>query len=275
MVENRMAATDSLRRWLHDAHSPAHSRRTAGTNAGFFLPHLKPSMRLLDAGCGPGSITVGLARAVAPGGVVGIDANPAAVRLAKAAAHDAGVPNVSFNVAVIHGLPFRAESFDAVFVHAVLQHLPDGMAALRCLRGVLRPGGVIGVADADYGGSILWPHPPEMERALALMTRVRQAAGGDVYAGRKLGTWLAEAGFASIEAGATASADGTSEAAARIGAFWERYFSSRELVRHAETTGLATSEEMFEAAAAWKQWGATAGAFWARFWCHAVARNPR
>jgi hypothetical protein len=42
-------------------------RRTAANAAGFFLPHLRPDMRLLDCGCGIGSITIGLVEAVAPG----------------------------------------------------------------------------------------------------------------------------------------------------------------------------------------------------------------
>ena len=48
-------------------------RRTAARSAAFLLPHLRPGMRLLDFGCGPGSITVGLAGVVAPGEVVGVD----------------------------------------------------------------------------------------------------------------------------------------------------------------------------------------------------------
>jgi ubiquinone/menaquinone biosynthesis C-methylase UbiE len=48
-------------------------QRTAETDAGFFLPHLRPGFRVLDTGCGPGTITVGLARRVAPGQVIGID----------------------------------------------------------------------------------------------------------------------------------------------------------------------------------------------------------
>ena len=51
-------------------------KRTAAKEAGFLLPHLSPSMRLLDCGCGPGSITAGLAEAVAPGQVVGVDIEP-------------------------------------------------------------------------------------------------------------------------------------------------------------------------------------------------------
>jgi cyclopropane fatty-acyl-phospholipid synthase-like methyltransferase len=65
----------AFERWLRGAHSPAHARRTAACNAAFMLPHLRPGMRLLDAGCGPGSNTIGLAEAVAPGEVIGVAAS--------------------------------------------------------------------------------------------------------------------------------------------------------------------------------------------------------
>ena len=51
-------------------------KRIAAKEAGFLLPHLSPGMRLLDCGCGPGSITVGLAEVVTPGQVVGVDIEP-------------------------------------------------------------------------------------------------------------------------------------------------------------------------------------------------------
>ena len=47
--------------------------RTAQTHAAFFLPYLKPGMRVLDCGCGPGTITVGFGEVVAPGEVVGTE----------------------------------------------------------------------------------------------------------------------------------------------------------------------------------------------------------
>ena len=49
-----------------------HAERTADSHAAFLLPHLRPGMALLDLGCGPGSITVGLAAAVAPGPTTGM-----------------------------------------------------------------------------------------------------------------------------------------------------------------------------------------------------------
>lgn len=62
---------DSLRR--RRVH---HAKRTAQSHAAFLLPHLEPGMALLDLGCGPGSITVGLAAAVAPGPVTAVDLDP-------------------------------------------------------------------------------------------------------------------------------------------------------------------------------------------------------
>ena len=52
--------------------------RNAGSQAAFLLPHLRTGTRVLDVGCGPRSITVGLAEAVAPGEVVGLDIEPTA-----------------------------------------------------------------------------------------------------------------------------------------------------------------------------------------------------
>jgi ubiquinone/menaquinone biosynthesis C-methylase UbiE len=80
----------------HDFHTRRLSRRTAAVAAAFFLPHLRPGMRVLDGGCGPGTITVGLAQAVAPGEVVGIDPLANRLDLARSTADAEGVNNVRF-----------------------------------------------------------------------------------------------------------------------------------------------------------------------------------
>jgi ubiquinone/menaquinone biosynthesis C-methylase UbiE len=57
--------------------------RTAANCAAFLSPYLRPGMRLLDCGCGPGSITIGLAETVAPGGVIGIDVDGGSIEVAR------------------------------------------------------------------------------------------------------------------------------------------------------------------------------------------------
>lgn len=71
-------------------------RRTAATNAGYLLPHPRPGMRLLDCGCGSGSITAGLAAAVAPGEVVGLDLSPEQLAFARERAAGRGAVGVRF-----------------------------------------------------------------------------------------------------------------------------------------------------------------------------------
>jgi ubiquinone/menaquinone biosynthesis C-methylase UbiE len=282
MIENRPSVSsresaedtgerlDAFARWLRAAHSPAHSRRTAAANAAFLLPLLKPGMRVLDAGCGPGSITLGLAAAVAPGEAAGIDLSAEAIVSAQAAASAAGVANVRFEQASIYALPFADGAFDVAFAHAVFQHLEAPVEAARELYRVLKPGGIVALADADYGGSIIAPATPALDASIELMERVRAHSGGDPRIGRRLGTLLAEAGFEGIRCSASAGVDGSVDAAERTGEFWGRYFEAAEFVTHVTVAGWADAAALSAMAAAWRTWGQSPGAFWARFWCEAV-----
>ncbi len=134
-------------------------RRRANTHAAFFLPHLRAGMRLLDGGCGPGTITIDLAKLVAPAELVGIDIEPSQIELARTTAAERGTSNVRFDVGDLYSLPFPDESFDAVFLHGVLEHLRDPLRGLREVLRVLKRGGVLGARHADFGGFLLEPLP--------------------------------------------------------------------------------------------------------------------
>ena len=268
-VQNAAEAYD---RWLHPAHSPAHGRRTAARNAAFLLPHLRPGMRLLDAGCGPGSITLGLVEAVAPGEAIGIDASAASIEAARALATERGVTNVRFDVADVYALPFDDATFDATFCHAVLQHLPDPLAALREIRRVMRPGAIIGIADADHDSMVLWPRDPLLDRSLALLESLRKHnSRGDPRIGKRLRALLHEAGFARSTGSATAMHDGAADATRMAGEWQARYLESQPLVDYAVALGVSTADEIASMAAAWRAWAAHPGAFRATYWCEAVA----
>ena len=230
-------------------------------------------MRILDAGCGPGSITAGLAAAVAGAGgeATGIDASPDAIDAARTLAQERGVANARFQVADVHALPFADASFDAAFVHAVLQHLPDPASALREIRRVLKPGGVIGVADADIEyGHMIHPSSPGLDRAMRLTVDLRRRSGGTPDAGRRLVEFLADAGFVRILP--SAHADCAAGERARLTAGFEAsYCAAPEFAEHVVALGLATGDELAEISDAWRAWGSHRGALWVRLWCQAVA----
>ena len=193
--------------------------RTASQEAAFFLPSLHPGIRMLDLGCGPGSITVGLAEAIAPGEVVGVDLQPSQVAQAHALSAMRGVMNVRFEVADVYRLPFPDGSFDAAFAHAVLMHLCEPVRALAEMRRVLRPGGIAGVRDPDWGARLHAPATPLLEQWYALTVRVRQRNGGDPFMGRHHRRLLLDAGFARAEATVSVWSAGTPEETRRRATF--------------------------------------------------------
>lgn len=101
------------------------AQRQAATHAAFFLPHLRPEMRLLDCGCGPGSITADLAAIVSQGEVIGIDVDPNHIARAQELASQRHMPTLRFEEGDITRLAFPDDAFDAVFVHGVVEYLAD------------------------------------------------------------------------------------------------------------------------------------------------------
>lgn len=173
-------------------------RRHAERDAAFVLPHLKSGMTLLDCGCGPGTITVGLAEKVAPGRVVAVDLEPSQIAWAEKTAAARGTTNVRFEAASVYKLPFADHSFDAVYSHALFEHLSEPQSALQELRRVLRPGGLIALASPDWAGNLMAPPDSEAERAIEVLKAIQKRNGGNPYVGRELGQLLREAGFGRI-----------------------------------------------------------------------------
>jgi SAM-dependent methyltransferase len=188
------------------SYTPGHSRnatdfmarRSLRSHGAFFLPYLTPGVSVLDCGCGPGTITLGIAERVAPAQVIGIDFAASQIEQATANAASATVRDVSFRTADCHELPFEDGHFDRVFSHALMEHLPDPVRAVRELYRVLAPGGVIGVCSPDWGGFLLAPPSAALSHAIAAYTSLQSRNGGDVEVGRKLGVYLASAGFGEV-----------------------------------------------------------------------------
>ena len=144
----------------------SHTWRTAENSAGYLLPHLRSGQRLLDVGCGPGTITLDLAQRVAPGEVIGLDASADVIAQAEATRVERGVEGVRFAVGDAYALDLDDGSVDVVHAHQVLQHLSDPVAALREWRRVLGPGGVLAARDSDYASFFWAPADPLLDRWL-------------------------------------------------------------------------------------------------------------
>jgi ubiquinone/menaquinone biosynthesis C-methylase UbiE len=169
-------------------------KRSAAKQAAFFTPFLREGMRVLDCGCGPGTITLDFATPVAPGQVVGIDLEPTQLRSAQNRARQQQL-NVSFGVASIYALPFADGYFDAVFAHALFEHLREPVRALREVKRVLRSSGLAGVRSPDWSGWLVHPPNPLIEQAFHQFKEIQIANGGNPYVGRALKGFLRESGF--------------------------------------------------------------------------------
>jgi len=185
--------------------------RTAAKEGAFFLPHLRQGMRVLDVGCGPGSITVGLAEAVGPGDVVGIDLQASQVTKAQALQSSRGITNLRFEVGDANQLPFADGTFDAIFANSVLGHLRKPKQALEEMHRVLRPGGIVGVRDLDWGARIHAPTTPLLDEWYSLTIRIRRRNGGNPFLGREHLRLLLDAGFETPKASVSVWSAGTRE----------------------------------------------------------------
>jgi SAM-dependent methyltransferase len=244
----------------HESVLRAHRWRTAGNSAGYLLPHLRAGMSLLDVGCGPGTLTADLAAAVFPGRVTAVERAPAAAGLARAEARQRNQPNVGVALADAHRLPFPAGAFDAVHAHQVLQHLADPVQALRQMRRVCAPGGIVAVRDSDYAAFAWYPPVPELTEWLALYRRVARANGGEPDAGRRLLRWARAAGFDQIAAGSSTWCFATPQDRAWWGGLWADRVLASDFARHALAAGAAEAD-LHRLAAGWRSWAA-AGDGW-------------
>lgn len=180
------------RRWMES--------RTAEREWELLMPHLAPGMALIDCGCGPGSITIGLAEAVAPGEVLGIDIEPRQLEAARQNAEGRGIHNVRFEQGSIYEIPRPDATFDVAVAHFVIEHVSDPPRALREMRRVLRPGGVAAIKDPYYPAFVFRPQTPEIALFQDLMARWQRRNGASTAYAVDLRSHLIDAGFSRTEA---------------------------------------------------------------------------
>jgi ubiquinone/menaquinone biosynthesis C-methylase UbiE len=237
----------------HESVLRSHNSRTAANSCAYFLDQLRPGLDLLDVGCGPGTITVDLARLVAPGRVIGIDRAETVLEKARLLAAEKDVP-VGFQVGDVYELEFEDASFDVVHAHQVLQHLADPVRALKEMRRVARPGGIVAVRDGDYSSFAWAPVSPKLDRWLELYRAVARRNGGEPDAGRFLKGWALKAGFTDVRASSSTWTFADAESCRWWGGLWADRVEQSDLGDQIVKYGLADRSELSEIGGAFRNW---------------------
>lgn len=228
----------------------AHAARTVRNSAAYLAPHVQPGMRVLDVGCGPGSITLDLARLVgARGTVLGVDSSAQVIETARTAAVQAGVSNVEFRVGDAYDP--SPKRWDVVHAHQVLQHLGDPVAALTAWRAI---GSLVAAREIVYSATAIHPLTPPLAQWRDVIGRLQVANGGDGDAGAKLKSWARAAGCSVIESGAETWCFESEGGRAYWGGQWVERALRSAFADGTERHGLADDAQRRAIADAWAAW---------------------
>ena len=249
-------------------------RRTAEKNAAHLLPLLRPGMKVLDLGSGPGQISIGLARAVGPDGIVhGVDFDQSQVDLAYQNSNEQQVHNVVFTQDDACELDLPSGSFDAVHCHAFLMHAPRVGQVLSEAYRVLRPGGIMSAREMDVPTSYI--APSRIGGTLFdMLGTIMEEAGGRPSIARKIKHQFTLSGFERVSFGATADVFETPEDVIFLRDFLNDWALSDEMkmkaleVRRYHPEGIRTWKRDVE------HWADTPGAVGVFQFCHATGYKP-
>jgi ubiquinone/menaquinone biosynthesis C-methylase UbiE len=161
---------------------------------------IKPGMRVLDVGCGPGKTTAILHDLIQPeGSIVGIDYSKK--RIHHAREQYGNKAGIDFEICNFRKELDHIGKFDLIWVRFILEYyLAEGADIVGHLKKVLNPGGVLCLIDLDYNCLNHFELPPSIEAMLPkIMNRLQEKYNFDVHAGRKTYAYLYDHGFDDIQ----------------------------------------------------------------------------
>ena len=249
-------------------------RQTAEASAAHLLPHLRPGHRVLDFGCGPGTISVGLAKAVAPGELHGIDMEESQIELARSVVEAGGRDNATFHVGDVTALPFEDGFFDVAHCRNVLMHVPDTAAVLAEVKRVLKPGGIIGCREMICESSFTHPDFEVMGKSWDMFQDLVAADDGHPQMGKELKAHILNAGFANVRLTASFDVYNAPEDVLFLFGFASKWLLSPEIVEAAIKYGAATEDLRKAISVAYDRWKEHPGALCGVAFGEAVANKP-
>jgi SAM-dependent methyltransferase len=148
---------------------------------------LRPGQHAIDLGCGPRGILDLLAERVAPGGsVVGVDADPGHVAMAREYTAQRGLVSVQIVAADARCTGLPPGSFDLVHARTLLVNVPDPAEVLAEMVRLARPGGWVASLEPDVEGAVCYPAHPAYTRMWQLFRTAFGRHGADLLIGRRL-----------------------------------------------------------------------------------------
>ncbi len=249
-------------------------RYTAENSAAYLLPYLRPGLRILDFGCGPGTISVGLARAAAPGELHGVDMEESQIDLARSVAAANGQDNATFHVGDVTDMPFEDGFFDIAHCHNVLMHIPDTSGVLAEVKRVLKPGGIIGCREMICESSFTHPDFGVIRKSWDMFEDLLAADDGHPQMGKSLKAHLDEAGFTNVRTSASFDVYSAPEDVAFIYELANKWFLAPEITEAAIKYGAATEALCDAIGDAYARWKVHPGALCGIAFGEAVAGKP-
>lgn len=246
-----------------------HRGRTAYNSADYLLPFLNKDLHLLDIGSGAGTITCDFAGLV--GRVTALEVSEEALAVTRTEAERRGV-HMSYCVGDIHALPFADNTFDVVHVHQVLQHVSDRAAAMKEMRRVVKPQGIVACRESVYSAFTAYPNDKGLDDWKTLYMDIVRSNGGEPDSGAMLLDWALQAGFTDVTPGIYTWCFATPETRQHWGGMWEKRILNSNIADQARSRGVSENE-LKGISMAWRKWKDTPCGWYMVPHSHIIARK--